>query len=85
MAEEEKLEDRTDFELTHAVVPGEPGRDHVDEMAEAFIIEFVRMRWTNDAILHMFRNPFYAGPHSVYVEKGEQYVIDKLKYFRGEN
>ncbi len=82
MAEEEKIEDATDFELTHHVVPGEPGRDHVDEMAEAFIVEFMRMRWTKDAILNVFRNPFYAGPHSAYKEKGEHYVIDKLNSFR---
>ena len=29
MAETEKFEDPTDFELTHHVVPGEPARDHI--------------------------------------------------------
>lgn len=72
----------TDFELTHHVVPGEPGRDHLEEMAEAFIIEFMRMRWSNDRILNMFRNPFYMGPHSVYREKGEQFVFDLVKSLR---
>lgn len=72
----------TDFELTHHMVPGEPGRDHVEEMAEAFIIEFMRMRWTNERILEMFRNPFYMGPHYVYKAKGEQYVIDLIKNIR---
>lgn len=78
MAETEKFEDPTDFELTHHVVPGEPGRDHIAEMAEAFIVEFKRMRWTDEAILAMFRNPFYAGPHYVYRERGEQYVVNLL-------
>lgn len=71
-------EDRTDFELTHHVVPGDPDRDHTAEMAEAFIIEFKRMRWTNESILAVFRNPFYAGPYSVYKERGEEYVADLL-------
>ena len=78
MAEINNSESPADFELTHHVVPGEPGRDHSEEMAEAFIIEFKRMRWTNEAILAMFRNPFYAGPHYVYKERGEQYIVDLL-------
>lgn len=78
MAETEKFEDPSDFELTHHVVPGEPGRDHIAEMAEAFVVEFKRMRWTDEAILAMFRNPFYAGPHYVYKERGEKYVVDLL-------
>lgn len=72
----------TDFELTHHVVPGELGRDYVEEMAEAFIVEFMRMRWSNERILNMFRNPFYMGPHYVYKAKGEHYVIDLIKNIR---
>ena len=82
MAEVNDFESPADFELTHHVVPGEPGRDHIAEMAEAFIIEFKRMRWTDEAILAMFRNPFYAGPHYVYKERGEQYVVDLINSFR---
>lgn len=67
-----------DFELTHHIVPGEPGRDHIEEMAEAFVIEFKRMRWTNQMILNVFRNPFYTGPHYVYREKGEEYVVELI-------
>jgi len=78
MEETEKLEDRFDFELTHHVVPGDQGRDHIAEMAEAFIVEFKRMRWPNESILAMFRNPFYAGPYYVFKERGEQYVINLL-------
>ena len=81
MAEVNSFESAADFELTHHVVPGEPGRDHIAEMAEACIIEFKRMRWTNEAILAMFRNPFYAGPYYVYKERGEQYVVDMLNSF----
>ena len=82
MAELNNFESPADFELTHRVVPGEPGRDHIAEMAEAFIIEFKRMRWSNEAILAMFKNPFYAGPHYVYKECGEQYVVDLLNCFK---
>ena len=82
MAEINNFESPADFELTHHVVAGEPGRDHIAEMAEAFIIEFKRMRWTEEAILAMFRNPFYAGPHYVYKERGEQFVVDLLDCFK---
>ncbi|HET6272772.1 MAG TPA: hypothetical protein VFG32_07325 [Bacteroidota bacterium] len=84
MAEIEKCEDPSDFELTHHVVPGEPGRDHVTEMAEAFVVEFKRMRWKDEQIIALFRNPFYAGPNYVYREQGEQYVVDLLKSIRSD-
>lgn len=82
MADIEQFETRSDFELSHHVVPGDPGRDHLREMAEAFIIEFKRMRWTDEAIFAMFRNPFYAGPHYVYKERGESYVRTLIESFR---
>lgn len=78
MAELERFEDPSDFELTHRIVPADPDRDHIGEMAEAFIVEFKRMRWTDEAILALFRNPFFAGPHFVYKQRGEQYVVDLL-------
>jgi len=79
MAELEKTEDPSDFELTHYVVPGEAGRDHVEEMAEAFVIEFKRMGWKDEQIIAVFRNPFYAGPHYVYKERGEEFVVELLE------
>ena len=78
MENPDKQDDRFDFELAHHLVPGEPGRDHIEEMAEAFIVEFKRMRWTDEAILAIFRNPFYAGPYHVYKERGEEYVVELL-------
>lgn len=75
-------DDRSDFELTHHIVPGEQGRDHIAEMAEAFILEFKRMRWTDESILSTFRNPFYAGPYYVYKERGEEYIRDLLNRLR---
>jgi hypothetical protein len=82
MTATEEGEDPSAFELTHCVVPGESGRDHVAEMAEVFITEFMRMRWTNEAILAVFRTPFYAGPHYVYRERGEDYIVELLNSFQ---
>lgn len=74
----EQFDNPLDFELTNHIVPGEPGRDHVEEMAEAFVIEFKRMRWSDELILNVFRSPYYGGPHYVYREKGEEFVADLL-------
>jgi len=84
MSEIQHTESPDDFELTHHVVPGEAGRDHIKEMAEAFVIEFKRMRWTDEMILNVFRNPFYAGPHYVYKERGEEYVMELLENVKSE-
>lgn len=82
MAGAERLESPNDFELTHHVVPGEPGRDHLEEMAETFVVELKRMRWSDERILAAFRNPFYAGPFAVYQERGENFVVELLQSCR---
>ncbi|MEK7669857.1 MAG: hypothetical protein AAB330_01325 [Bacteroidota bacterium] len=82
MAEPDDSQNPTDFELTHYVVPGEVGRDHAAEMAETFVIELKRLRWSNERILDAFRNPFYAGPHYALKERGEQYVRDLVESVR---
>ena len=62
------------FAFVPATAEAEVGRDHLREMALAFIDEFRRMGWTDERILAMFRNPFYRGPHLVYASRGEPYV-----------
>ena len=41
---------------------GAPPEDAVREMAECFIDEYARLGFDGNRILHMFRNPGYAGP-----------------------
>ena len=82
MADTGAMEGPNDFELMHQIVPGESGRDHTEEMAETYIIELKRMWWSNEAILQMFRNPFYAGPHQVYRDRGEGFICDLLERCR---
>jgi hypothetical protein len=79
MIEPDDIQDPTDFELTHCVLPGEAGRDHVAEMAEAFVIELKRMRWSDKRILDTFRNPFYAGLHYAWKERGEEYIRELIE------
>ena len=82
MAVVENLENPNDFELTHHVVPGEPGRDHLEEMAETFVVELKRMRWSDERILAAFRDPFYAGLFAVYQERGEDFVVELVQSCR---
>ncbi len=51
-----------------------PGGD-LEQMAECLVEEFVRMGYSDNAILKLFRNPFYASVHHIYQRKGEDYVV----------
>jgi len=62
------------FAFVPATAEAEVGRDHLREMALAFIEEFRRMGWDDARILALFRNPFYRGPHLVYAARGDAYV-----------
>ena len=62
------------FAFVPVAAEAEAGRDHLREMALAFIVEFRRMGWDDARILALFRNPFYRGPHAVYAARGEGYL-----------
>ena len=66
------------FAFVGVEVEPEEGRDHLREMAVAFIDEFRRMGWDDERVLALFRNPFYRGPHSVLTARGEAYVRSLL-------
>jgi hypothetical protein len=68
-----KLENDDPFTLIG--VPITTGaEDALVEMACAFAEEFLRMGWSPDRILQLFRNPFYRGPYAAYQAKGEEWV-----------
>ena len=60
---------------------GLPG-DTLDAMAECFIEEYAMLGHPDDAILQFFVNPFYAAPHALYGQKGDQYVRDLISRVR---
>lgn len=45
--------------------------DRLTAMAECFIEEFARMGYSDSALLAVFQNPFYQGPHLAYQAFGE--------------
>ena len=58
------------MELVAVALPdGDP-----DEMACAIVEEFIRMGVSDQELLHLFHDPFYAGPHAIWRNRGEAYV-----------
>ena len=55
-------------------VPVEEGHDSVKEMTRCVIEEYLSMGWTENLIMGMFKKPVYRGPHTIYRQKGEEYV-----------
>lgn len=51
------------------------GEAVVQEMGRAYVEEFARMGWRGRAILALFRNPSFRGPHQVWRLKGESWVL----------
>jgi hypothetical protein len=45
-----------------------------DEMARCLVEEYVRDGWSDERLLPLFRSPFYAGLHVVWVRRGEPWV-----------
>ncbi|MBI4230169.1 MAG: hypothetical protein HY608_04965 [Planctomycetes bacterium] len=48
------------------------------EMTDCFIEEFARMGWSRAKVLKLFRTPFYAAAHRVWLAKGERFVTDRI-------
>jgi hypothetical protein len=52
--------------------------DTTDTMCECFIEEFMRMGYTAEQILKLFRNPHYMGMQMVLEKRGEEFVRQRL-------
>ncbi len=65
------------FDLVGTIVPMEEGRDGLDEMARTIIQEYITIGWNANVILHMFSKERYRGPHSIFKQRGKEY-IEKL-------
>ncbi len=57
-------------ELVGVALPeGDP-----DGMAMVLIEEFIKVGFTDEELLNLFRSPFYAGAHQILVSRGEARV-----------
>ena len=49
------------------------------DMALCFAEEFAREGWSEEALMGMFKNPFYAGPHLAWKQKGDAFISDVIQ------
>ncbi len=52
--------------------------DTTNDMAECFTEEFMRMGYTHQQVLALFRNPHYLGPHMAFEKRGEPFIRDLI-------
>ncbi len=72
------LEDDDPMELVRVSVP----EGDTEVMAECFVEEFVWLGYDRERLLGLFRDPFYAGAHSIYRARGEAYVQSLIERVR---
>ncbi|MHB1306005.1 MAG: hypothetical protein ACYC23_02860 [Limisphaerales bacterium] len=48
--------------------------DTTNDMAECFTEEFMRMGYSHQQVLALFRNPHYLGPHMAFEKRGEPFI-----------
>jgi hypothetical protein len=66
------------MELVGVALPdGDP-----DELARSIVEEFIRMGLSDQELLHLFHDPFYAGLHAIWQGRGDAYVQDLIAYGR---
>jgi hypothetical protein len=71
MADKE-LEADDPMEFVGTAVPATEKSD--EEMTRAVTEEFLLMGFDRDRLMRLFRDPFYAGTHRIFVERGEAFV-----------
>ena len=52
--------------------------DTTNDMAECFIEEFMRMGYSHQQLLALFRNPHYLGPNMAFEKRGEPFIRDLI-------
>ena len=60
------------LEPTAVTLPAD--REEVAYMGRCFVEEFARLGYRRNALLALFRTPFYQGPHLVCRQLGEEFV-----------
>ncbi len=74
---EKRFEDDDPMVLVAAGVPGDDA-----DAAESFIDEFVRLGFSDEQLLELFRNPFYQATHRIFRTRGEAFVTSLIVQVR---
>ena len=78
------LEPEDPLALVGVVLERGPDDGALTEMAWCFVEEYVRMGWSGERIMRLFRNPFYRGPHQILRMKGEDFVRGLIETVDGK-
>ncbi len=79
MANAKEFEPEDPMMLQGVALPG----DSEAAMAETFVEELIRMGFPDSAVLKVFSNPFYSGPHRLLTKHGEGFVRELIASIRG--
>ncbi len=71
----DEFEDDDPMELVGVALPD----GDTDELASAIVEEFIRMGLSNEELLALFHDPFYAGPHAIWKSRGDGYVRELIE------
>ena len=77
MAEKE-CEPDDPIEMVGMEIPGQ-SEEALRDMALCFAEEFAREGWSEEKLLAMFKNPFYAGPYLAWKQKGDEFVKSVIR------
>ncbi len=53
----------------------------LESMAECFAEEFIRLGHSEQEVLALFEDPFYAGPHRAYRRLGEARIREMITHY----
>jgi len=79
--QKKEYEDDDPMELVGFVMEAED-ENMMLEMGRTFIDEFLRMGWPPEAIIEVFKDPFYRAPYSIYAKKGQAFVVEMIESVR---
>jgi len=71
---EKDFEQDDPFEMVGVALPQQMDDAALTEMACCFVEELARMGYRGEKLMRLFRDPFYRGPYSIYLAKGEEFV-----------
>lgn len=70
---EKEVEEDDPLEMVGVELSGQ-SEDELRDMALCFAEEFIREGWDEMELFYIFQSPFYAGPHLVWKQKGDDFV-----------
>ncbi|MEK7468621.1 MAG: hypothetical protein AAB074_14520 [Planctomycetota bacterium] len=69
---EKEFEEDDPLEFVGMSIPAGPKAD--EEMTKAVVEEFLLTGFDRERLVRLFQDPFYAGTHRVWAERGQEFV-----------